>query len=52
MHENSDELFYCIEGGFDIEFEDGLTHLCEGNLIVIPKGTKHRPVCTERVKCF
>ncbi len=52
MHENSDELFYCIEGGFDIEFEDGLTHLCEGYLIVIPKGTKHRSVCTERVKCF
>ena len=41
-HENSDEMFYCIEGEFDIEFEDGLT----------PKGTKHRPVCKALVKCL
>lgn len=51
-HENSDEMFYCIEGEFDIEFEDGLTHLCEGDLIIIPKGTKHRPVCKALVKCL
>ena len=52
IHENSDELFYCIEGEFDIEFEDGLTHLCEGDFIIIPKGTKHRPICNELVKCL
>lgn len=52
IHENSDELFYCIEGEFDIEFEDGLTHLCEGDFIIIPKGTMHRPVCRGRVKCL
>lgn len=51
-HEQSDELFYCIEGEFDIEFEDGLTHLCEGDFIIIPKGTKHRPVCKALVKCL
>lgn len=52
LHENSDELFYCIEGEFDIEFEDGLTHLCEGDFILIPKETKHRPICNELVKCL
>ena len=52
VHENSDEMFYCIEGEFDIEFEDGLTHLCEGDLIVIPKGILHRPVVTSLVKCL
>jgi mannose-6-phosphate isomerase-like protein (cupin superfamily) len=52
MHEKSDELFYCIEGEFDIEFEDGLTHLCEGDFIIIPKGTLHRPVCETLVKCL
>lgn len=52
IHENSDELFYCIEGEFDIEFENGLTHLCEGDFIIIPKGTKHRPICNELVKCL
>ena len=52
VHEDSDEMFYCIEGEFDIEFEDGKTHLCEGDFIVIPKGVKHRPVCTGLVKCL
>ena len=51
-HNSSDELFYCIEGQFDIEFEDGKTHLCEGDLIVIPKGVLHRPVVTSLVKCL
>ncbi|MBQ3523180.1 MAG: cupin domain-containing protein [Clostridia bacterium] len=51
-HDLSDELFYCIEGEFDIEFEDGKTHLCEGDLIVISKGVLHRPVCTTLVKCL
>ncbi|MDD4492731.1 MAG: cupin domain-containing protein [Eubacteriales bacterium] len=52
IHESSDEMFYCIEGEFDIEFEDGMTHLCAGELIIIPKGTKHRPVCKGLVKCL
>ncbi len=51
-HDSSDELFYCIEGEFDIEFTDGITHLCEGDLIVIPKGILHRPICTNLVKCL
>lgn len=52
VHENSDEMFYCIEGEFDIEFEDGMTHLSDGDFIIIPKGTKHRPVCKPLVKCL
>ncbi|MGN0915938.1 MAG: cupin domain-containing protein [Succinivibrio sp.] len=52
VHEKSDELFYCIEGEFDIEIDDGLTHLCQGDLIIIPKGTRHRPVCKSLVKCL
>jgi len=52
LREQSDEMFYCIEGEFDIEFEDGMTHLGEGDFIIIPKGTKHRPVCRSRVKCL
>ena len=52
IHECSDEMFYCIEGEFDIEFEDGLIHLCEGDFIIVPKGTKHRPVCKSLVKCL
>lgn len=52
VHDKSDEMFYCIEGEFDIEFSDGMTHLTAGDLIIIPKGTLHRPVCKELVKCL
>lgn len=52
VHNESDEMFYCIEGEFDIEFDDGLTHLREGDFIIIPKGIKHRPVCKSLVKCL
>ena len=41
-----------IEGEFDIEFNDGMTHLKEGDCIIIPKGVRHRPVCRELVKCL
>ena len=51
-HEQSDEMFYCIEGEFDIEFDDGLTHLVQGDFIIIPKGIRHRPVCKSLVKCL
>ena len=52
IHEQSDEMFYCIEGEFDIEFDDGFTHLVSGDFIIIPKGTRHRPVCKSLVKCL
>ncbi len=52
VHEASDEMFYCIEGEFDLEFEDGMLHMCEGDFAIIPKGTRHRPVCKELVKCL
>ena len=52
VHEKSDEMFYCIEGEFDIEFADSIVHLCEGDLIIVPKGTSHRPICKGLVKCL
>ena len=52
VHDNSDELFYCIEGAFAIELEDGLIDMQEGDLIIIPQGVRHRPICTGLVKCL
>ena len=52
VHEGSDELFYCIEGEFDLEFSDGIVHITEGDLIIVPKGTAHRPICKSLVKCL
>ena len=44
VHESSDELFYVIEGSFQLETEGGLTQVNEGEFIIVPKGTLHRPV--------
>jgi Mannose-6-phosphate isomerase len=44
VHESSDELFYVIEGGFHLETEDGLIRVDEGEFVIVPKGTRHRPV--------
>ena len=52
VHEKSDEMFYCIEGEFDIEFEDSISHLSEGDFIIVPKGVSHRPICKELMKCL
>ena len=51
-HEHSDELFYVIEGSFELEFSDSLVSLNQGDMIIVPKGTRHRPVCKALVKCL
>ncbi|HWT12124.1 MAG TPA: cupin domain-containing protein [Allosphingosinicella sp.] len=43
-HADSDELFLVLSGDFAIEFRDGLARLAPGEMIVVPKGTEHRPV--------
>lgn len=48
-HDDSDEMFYIIEGKMDLEFEDRMINLTEGDFIIVPKGVLHRPVCTTRV---
>ena len=50
VHEGSDELFYVLEGRFQLETEDGLIPVNAGEFIIVPKGTKHRPVVKELTK--
>jgi quercetin dioxygenase-like cupin family protein len=33
-----------IEGSFHLETDEGLTEVSQGELIIVPKGTRHRPV--------
>ena len=47
VHEQSDELFYVIEGAFELETDEGLTPVKSGEFVVVPKGTRHRPVVKE-----
>jgi len=52
IHENSDELFYVIEGKFEIELSNEIIPMEQGDLFIIPKGTRHRAVCKSLVKCL
>ena len=49
-HEQEDELFLVLEGTLKIETEEGDILLNTGELAVIPRGLKHRPVAEEEVK--
>lgn len=44
VHENSDELFMVLEGAFELELEDGLLPVAQGEMVIVPRGTLHRPV--------
>jgi len=49
-HEDTDETFIVIEGKISIEFEDETVELSEGEMIVVPKGKKHRPYADNEAK--
>lgn len=49
-HDNEDELFYVVKGSFDMEFTDHTVTINEGEFIIVPKGTKHRPNAKEEVQ--
>ena len=46
-HDNTDEVFIVLSGKIFIEFEAETVELNEGEMIVVPKGTKHRPYAKE-----
>ena len=39
-----DELFLVVSGELDVELRDRIETLGPGELIVVPRGTEHRPV--------
>ncbi len=42
-HDDTDELFFVVEGELTIEFRDRTAVLGAGELIVVPRGVEHRP---------
>jgi mannose-6-phosphate isomerase-like protein (cupin superfamily) len=42
-HDETDELFLILEGEFDMDFRDGTVTLKPGELLIVPRGTEHRP---------
>ena len=50
VHEDTDETFFVIEGTIGIEFEDKTIELDAGEMIVIPRGMKHKPFAKKEAK--
>jgi mannose-6-phosphate isomerase-like protein (cupin superfamily) len=46
-HPDTDEVFMVIEGHLQIDLRDKSLNLNKGEMVVIPKGIEHKPVCSE-----
>jgi mannose-6-phosphate isomerase-like protein (cupin superfamily) len=46
-HAHEDELFFILKGGLRIEMEAGAVELAEGDMFVVPKGVRHKPVAEQ-----
>ncbi|MGN6374455.1 MAG: cupin domain-containing protein [Sphingomonas sp.] len=46
-HDDADELFHVVKGALDIEFDDRVVSLKEGDFLTVPKGVRHNPVAAE-----
>ncbi|MES1214445.1 MAG: cupin domain-containing protein [Bacteroidota bacterium] len=49
-HDHEDELFYVVNGSFDMEFRDKTVTINKGEFIIIPRGVEHRPNAAEEVE--
>lgn len=48
-HDNEDELFYVLEGTFNMEFRDKTVEINKNEFMIVPKGVEHRPVAHNEV---
>ncbi len=46
-HEREDELFLVLKGRLRIEMEHATVELREGEMFIVPKGTRHNPTADE-----
>lgn len=49
-HEQEDEMFYVVKGSFDMHLRDKIITVNQGEFIIMPKGTEHKPVAQEEVE--
>lgn len=49
-HKDTDEVFIVLQGKLQVDFEDGNRILEEGEMIVVPKGLKHKPYAEKECK--
>ena len=49
-HAHTDEVFIVLEGKMNIEFDNETVEINTGEMIVVPKGEKHKPFAQEECK--
>ena len=48
-HEETDEMFFIVEGQMKLATREKVFELEKGELIVVPKGVEHKPICDTAV---
>ncbi len=48
-HDNEDELFMVMKGTLFMELRDKTITIHEGEFLIVPRGTEHKPVAKEEV---
>jgi len=48
-HNHEDEMFFVIDGSFEMHLRDKVIELQKNDFIVIPKGTEHKPLASNEV---
>ncbi len=46
-HDNEDEMFFVIEGRFNMEYRDKTVEIGKNEFIIVPRGVEHKPVAIE-----
>lgn len=49
-HDNDDEMFLVIKGNLKLDITSKIITISEGEFIVVPKGTVHRPIAEQEVQ--
>jgi mannose-6-phosphate isomerase-like protein (cupin superfamily) len=49
-HDDEDEMFLVVRGGFRMEFRDRSVDLHAGEFLIVPRGVDHRPVAESEVE--
>jgi mannose-6-phosphate isomerase-like protein (cupin superfamily) len=49
-HEQEDELFFVYRGSFDMHYRDRVLTVREGEFIIVPRGTEHKPVAQQEAE--
>ena len=49
-HDDTDEVFIVLDGSIFIEFENETIQINQGEMIVVPKGVKHKPYADKEAK--